>query len=681
MHEHTLRPWTWVLPLIVLLLATYASLPFITENKLFSFYFASALTLPMALWWGPRVLFAAFFNSLLACVLLNLPTPHLYPLFALPTTLEAFIAWALVRERLKQQGPWVSTPRNLLLLIMYGIVIPSVISAVLLQSVALFNGFIEKDQFLSLSFLMATRHLFLGLMLTVPLVVFLSPVLYRKKMSLFPSSEKIFLPKLSSISQYFVVIGLGITMAIAIFLPPQETWSFFALALLGISLWSGLFYTLLCSSWMLFITGLLYKTQTPVTELDPHSLLLLSTIAISSILCGSTMTYMRSSEAALKRTESNLREAKEEALEASQAKTDFLERMSHELRTPLSSVLGTLELLKETDLNPEQQNYLKLFSHAGENLKALINDLLDYANIEVKKVILEEAPYDLRDTLKSVVEILQIKAEERGILFTLDLPEDFPYAQIGDGTRLRQILFNLLGNSIKFSQSSEISLILSLEDEQILITVKDSGVGIAKDAQTTTRHGIGLIIARNLSEAMGGNLHIQSQSGRGTTIKLTLPNKASERIDLKPALSPDMHFLERSEEKFHILLVDDAEDNRILIKYYLKNFPFDFVEAENGEEAIEHFKKQKFDLVFMDMQMPKMTGYKATEIIRFWEEENRKRHTPIIALTATAIPEELKKAIRAGCDQYLVKPTSKKQILKVLSERLKPSSPHISGTA
>lgn len=675
MQEKTLPQWTWVIPNIALLLATIASVPFAIYGHSYTYFFASALALPMALWWGPRVIFASFLNALLACFILDIPQHHLYPVFALPGTLETFIGWALVRERVKTQGLWTSSPRNVLTLALYGVLIPLLISTTLLHTIALFAGILPKEVFFTQIFNSVSRQFFCGLMLTMPLVILFSPPLFRKKLSLFPTFERVSMAKLNTNRQFAIVAALGISIGMSIFMQPRETWSLFAIALLGASLWSGLFFTTLLSSWFLFITGILYKTQFPISELDPHSVVILSTIALSSLLCSSALTYVKTSELALKRTETDLREAKEDALEASQAKTDFLERMSHELRSPLNSVLGTLDLLRETDLNPEQQSYLKLFHHAGENLKALINDLLDYSNIEMKKIKLEESPYNLRDTLRSVIEILQVKAEEKGIIFDLQLPEVFPYQQVGDGTRLRQILFNLLGNSIKFSQSSEVSFSLSLTPKnEILINIRDHGEGISRDPDKISKHGLGLVIARNLTETMGGRLSIQGQTGRGTQIELILPNKTVSYIsDENLSLKPDIQFIEETKEPYKILLVDDSEDNRILIKYYLKSLPIEFTEAENGEDAIEAFKKQKFDLVFMDMQMPRMSGYKATEIIRLWEEQEARDHTPIIALTGTAIADELKKAIKAGCNQYMIKPASKKQILETLSKHLKPA--------
>ena len=360
--------------------------------------------------------------------------------------------------------------------------------------------------------------------------------------------------------------------------------------------------------------------------------------------------------------------------------------MSHEIRTPLNSVLGMLELLKETNLSKDQERYLTLFSHAGENLKALINDLLDFSKIEAKALTIEHISYNLHSTVRSVFEILQIKAEEKGLNFELVIEPDVPIYQKGDPTRLRQVLFNLIGNALKFTDEGEVQIRVRIEKnekEKLVLEVRDTGIGIPRDKQsslfspfyqaeaTTNRKyggtGLGLVISKNLVEIMGGKMELKSLAGRGTTFKISLPHDPDMVAPTETKSLAHTNWAQYFDGyKFDLLIVDDSEDNRLLLTHYLKSLPFTFTEAANGKEAVEKFKGGSFDLVFMDMQMPIMSGYKATEMIRHYEKETQKGHTPIVALTATAVLEDLQRTLASGCDMYMVKPVKKSEIIETL---------------
>jgi CheY-like chemotaxis protein len=303
--------------------------------------------------------------------------------------------------------------------------------------------------------------------------------------------------------------------------------------------------------------------------------------------------------------------------------------------------------------------------------------------------------------LRSVFEILQIKAEEKGLTFELEIDPRIPILQWGDPTRLRQVLFNLIGNALKFTDEGSIIVRLQLNEQDprwYVIEIRDTGIGIPRDKQTnifnpffqadtsTTRKyggtGLGLVISKNLVEIMGGFIELRSLSGRGTTFRVNLPHHPDVEAAVKenkPVPSVALSLSWPVGKRYKLLIVDDSEDNRVLLIHYLKDQPFECDEAVNGQEAVDKTQMKLYDLIFMDMQMPIMSGYKATEIIRHQEKVKGQAPTQIVALTATAVVEDLQRAIQAGCNAYLVKPVKKTEIVEALKRHLlRPSeeSPH-----
>ncbi len=396
----------------------------------------------------------------------------------------------------------------------------------------------------------------------------------------------------------------------------------------------------------------------------------------------------------LKKTELALIFAKDQALKSSQAKSEFLAHMSHEIRTPMNAIMGMAELLRETNLNKDQEYYVTIFRKSGEVLMALINDILDLSKIEAGEVSIENIPFDLNKLMNDIQEMLRPRALEKGIGFSYEVAKGINPHLMGDPNKLRQVLINLAGNSIKFTERGQIRINIvknPTKKDSLMISISDSGVGIAPskqhlifqkfsqaDSSITRRYGgtgLGLAISKSLVELMGGQIWFKSREGIGTTFFFTIPQR--EQVyslgTQKPVhmQTPDLDFVKTlvprdPNKKVRILLADDTEDNRILFTHYLKNGPFEIVEAENGLEALDKIKSDEFDIVFMDVQMPEMDGYAATAQVREWEQQVHHAHIPIIALTAHALSDDREKSLKAGCDDHITKPFKRDALINVI---------------
>ena len=514
---------------------------------------------------------------------------------------------------------------------------------------------------------------------------------------------------------------------------------------------------------------------------------------------------------------------RDQALEASRVKSDFLASMSHEIRTPLNAIIGMAELLSESTLSGEQQKYVGVFRNAGEALLSQVNDILDFSKIEAEQLSLEDIEFDLVDIVEQAIEIYGLKADAKGIELLCEFASDVPKMVRGDPGRLRQVILNLIGNALKFTEQGDIALRVRGVTPPTLPTslhfeVSDSGIGIPQtklesifgnftqvDNSITRRYGgtgLGLAICKRLVEMMGGRIWVESDEGRGSVFHFevclaSLPDgdrkpepmghgapvlvvakqgigpeilaavlqtwefasevcvshgdmvarvieaRAAGRpyhavlVDTAGAVAVDTELLRLRElgdvtpaivvfrpstvaagvEKIQqvkgagylvkpikrsqlaaalaalsgpvavtqrvltsavplvtdgarILLVEDNEDNRMLIKAYLRQAPFVVVEAENGAEAVARFKSDLFDVVLMDVQMPVMDGYAATRAIRSWEAQVGRPRTTVIALTANAVKEDMQRSLAAGCDAHLTKPIKKQTLLDALHEQL-----------
>jgi PAS domain S-box-containing protein len=378
-----------------------------------------------------------------------------------------------------------------------------------------------------------------------------------------------------------------------------------------------------------------------------------------------------------------LEEAKKKSEKANLAKSIFLAHMSHEIRTPLHSILGMVELLEETGLTEEQRNYIELSKRSGEALLGLINDILDMSKIEAGQLEISNRPFDFDKLLLKSMSIFNVKVKDKG----LELKKEYVDCESvgfinGDENRLAQILLNLLGNSIKFTNSGYVKVVIEkIDNKNICITIEDTGIGIPLSNQKTifepfnqvdtsiTRQyggtGLGLSISRKLIEAMNGSITVFSEEGAGTSmiIKLPIQPVANSNEMLSPHEKITSH---DSPNKMTILLADDSDENQILMKAFLKKTSLHLECVDNGLEAFHKVKDNHYDLILMDLEMPVMDGRTATIKIREWEKANNHRPNSIVALTAHVIKEIITDTLESGFDHYLPKPISKKNLLEFL---------------
>jgi len=370
------------------------------------------------------------------------------------------------------------------------------------------------------------------------------------------------------------------------------------------------------------------------------------------------------------RTMSQLQIALAKSRLADKAKDQFLATMSHEIRTPMNGVLGMAETLRATELNEEQQEHLHIITRSVESLLHIINDILDYSKITSNSLRLESTRFDLKQVLGDVHLLMKSTAEAKGIDFVFDYPEDSHRNFLGDPTRIRQIIFNLVGNAIKFTQKGQVKLACRINPTggrlNVSVRIEDTGIGIPVDRlaavfdqfeqadNSTTRQfggtGLGLAISRTLAIMMGGDVQVDSALGEGSTFTVTMTLEECEALvqQEEPELGELPHFGLRG------LVAEDNKFNQVVVKSMLERIGITVDLAENGAEALELFDRNHYDLVFMDVRMPIMNGYDCTEAIRSRKDD--RADVPILALTAEATKSDAEKCLAAGMNVHLSKP-------------------------
>ncbi len=400
-----------------------------------------------------------------------------------------------------------------------------------------------------------------------------------------------------------------------------------------------------------------------------------------------------------KQVEAELQQAKGAAESASRTKSDFLASMSHEIRTPMNAIMGIADLLAKTSLTQEQDKYVQIIRRAGDNLLNLINDILDLSKVEASQLELEQTRFSLTELLEKVTEMVAVRAQEKGLELVFGVAPDVSVNLVGDPTRLLQVLLNLVGNAIKFTEFGEVSLRITLDGNPAVpsglrFTVTDTGIGIAHthlgrvferftqaDSSTTRRFGgsgLGLTICKRLVELMGGRIWAESVLGEGSVFLFAAPFEVAIGPLARAGATVDA-VAARPLLPLRILLAEDSPDNRTITLAYLEATPYLVDVAENGAIACRMFEAGHYDLVLMDRQMPVMDGMTATQTIRTWEQANNQQPIPIIALTASALKGDREKCMAAGCTAYLTKPIRQDVLLQAIREHTFGADPITSG--
>ncbi len=381
------------------------------------------------------------------------------------------------------------------------------------------------------------------------------------------------------------------------------------------------------------------------------------------------------------------------AEDAVRSKQQFLSNMSHEIRTPMNAIIGFTKVLLKSELSEKQKEYLTAIKLSGDALTVLIDDILDLAKVDAGKMVFEQTPFRIAASISAMIHLFEPKIHEKNLRLIKKYDSRIPEVLVGDPVRLHQIILNLISNAIKFTPKGEIKVatsLLSEDHEKVLLefSVSDTGIGIAKSKIThifenfqqatseTARlyggTGLGLAIAKQLTESQDGTINVKSKLGKGSVFSVTLPFQKTnaEAVSEKETDESDV-----AVENIKVLIVEDIPLNRLLMRTVMDEFGFEHDTADNGQAAIEKLRENSCDIILMDLHMPEMNGFEATEYIR----KKMNSRIPIIALTADVTTADLKKCKSAGMNDYISKPLDEKLLYKKILDLVKMPKP-VQGT-
>lgn len=391
-----------------------------------------------------------------------------------------------------------------------------------------------------------------------------------------------------------------------------------------------------------------------------------------------------------KQIELELNKAKEKAEKMSQSKGEFLANMSHEIRTPMNGVIGTLQLLEDTELSNEQKEFVEIAHRSADALLAILNDILDLSKIEAGKLSFESLVFDIKQVVNDIVILHSLKAEQQGVSLVQHADEKLPNFLMGDPMRIRQVIVNLVSNALKFTKHGEVKISIDVVNKDIdsvdlRVTVADTGIGIPQAAQdtlfdaftqadgSTTRKyggtGLGLAIVSQLVDMMGGSLGMESIEGKGSSFWFTANLQVTAAVPYAVVATIDGNEDLKLDAK--ILMVEDNPINQMVAQKMLEKIGLKATIANNGIEALQCLDQQSFDLVLMDCQMPEMDGFDATREIRKLDiKALDQKHLPVVAMTANVMSGDRERCLEVGMDDYIGKPVQRDQLASVLRKWL-----------